>query len=218
MAKVIAVIVDYKSKILPLGLETVVVDNNRINRGFAGGVNVGIKKALAKKATHILLINPDIKFAKTAIYSLLKVDSDIVSPVLKFIRDGKEILDYGGKVNWFLGRTTHNENIRGKVDYVSGACMLIRAEVFRKIGLFDQHYFMYFEDVDFCLRAKGAGFKVLVDKKTFVDHKIAEHKFSSNIAKKEYLIKSNEYFITKWVPWHFKWLAQIYILWLKTHI
>ena len=57
MSKIIAVVVAFKSELRPLGVETIIIDNNKINRGFAKAVNIGIKKALSKKADKILLID-----------------------------------------------------------------------------------------------------------------------------------------------------------------
>lgn len=215
MPKIIAVVVAFKSELQPLGVETLIVDNNKINRGFAKGANLGIKKALVKGATKILLINPDVDITKEEISKLAENNADIVSPVLKFERNGKTVLDYGGKVNWLLGRTTHNENKRGKIDYVSGACILISSKVFEKIGLFDEKFFMYFEDVDFCLRAKAAGFNVSVDKNIVVDHQISEHKYSEDNLKKSYVLASNKYFMQKWLPWYSKLPSYAYLAYLS---
>ncbi len=204
------VVVKYHSSI-PKGIENlIVVDNDNINRGFAAGVNLGIKKALAKKAEMVLLINPDIKISQTQIKKLSEFDGDIIAPVLTFKRGGKKIYDFGGKVNWLIGRTTHWENTSGLVDYVSGACMLIRREVFEKIGFFDEKYFMYFEDADFCLRATNAGFTVSVAKNISVEHQIKEQRDSRDRFKLDHNLKSNLIFISKWVPWYFKPVAYGY--------
>lgn len=211
MPKIIAVVVAFKSELQPLGLETLVIDNNKINRGFAKAANLGIKKALAKGADKILLINPDVKITKEQILKLAESGVDIVSPVLKFDRNGGKVLDYGGKVNFVLGRTSHNENKTGIIHFVSGACMLISSAVFQKIGLFDENFFMYFEDVDFCLRAKLAGFKIAVDSDVVVEHAISEHKFSGNSAKKRYILDSNRRFIAKWISAWFQPFAQLYL-------
>ena len=212
------VVVKFKSK-TPKLANLIVVDNDKVNRGFAKAVNLGIKKALAKKAEAILLLNPDLKITAEQILALSKTAEDIVGPVLTFDRQGKRIYDFGGRVNFVLGRTTHLENIAGKIDYVSGACMLIKKRVFEKIGLFDQRFFMYLEDVDFCLRAKKAGFTIAINTSVVVEHQISEHRYSHDQFKLEQNLKSNWKFINKWVPWYFKPTAYIYwlYLWLRIH-
>lgn len=210
--KVFAVIVKYISPVRNIpGVETIIVDNSPPNKnlGFAAAVNIGIKKALAKGADKILLVNPDIKIKKIDFKK-----GDVVAPVLKFKRDGEWVYDYGGKVNWLIGRTTHIEsstslNLRGvkNIDYVSGACMLIDKKVFEKIGYFDERFFMYFEDNDFCLRAKAAGFKIAVDPTVIVNHDLTKSEQKIN-----YALKSNLKFINKWVPWYSKPSAYLYYL------
>lgn len=194
------------------GFKTVIIDNTPPNKnlGFAGGINQGIRMALRENATHVLLLTPDVTITNEQINELLRASADIVSPVLKFKRQGKWVYDFGGKINWILGRTTHIENGSGlgqndkSIDYVSGACMLIKNEIFEKIGLFDEDYFMYFEDVDFCLRAKRAGFTVSVAKNVVVVHQISEHRVTNDRFKISLSLKSNWIFVNKHIPWCFK--------------
>lgn len=213
--KIFAVVVKYISPVKKItGVETIIIDNSPPNKniGFAAAVNVGIKKALAQGADKILLVNPDIKIINVDFR-----DGDIVAPVLKFKREGKWIYDYGGKVNWLIGRTTHLENSKyeirnSKIDYVSGACMMIDKKVFAKIGYFDERFFMYFEDVDFCHRATKAGFYVEVDTTVIIEHGLEIHKKTGNPQKMNYLLKSNWEFIWKWIPWPNKILGLLYWL------
>lgn len=223
MAKVVPVIVKFKNPLVSrLSGGRVIIDNSppNPNRGFAAGVNRGIKKAIKFGATHVLLINPDVFITESAIQKLLRINGDIVSPILKFQRRGKWIYDFGGKVNWIFGRTVHIETASdqrlvtsNQLDYVSGACLLIKRNVFGKIGLFDERFFMYFEDVDFCLRARKAGFKIAVDPAVTITHNLTKNK-----QKIKYALESNLKFINKWVPWYFRPTAHIYwfLLWLKT--
>lgn len=212
-SKIKAVIVKYMNPVKKInGIETVIVDNSppKENLGFAKAVNIGVKKAISFGATKVLLLNPDIKINKKQILQLAKNQADIVSPVLK----SNGVCDYGGKVNWWIGRT-HHEKIasspapRNDISYVSGACMMIDKKVFEKIGFFDERFFMYFEDVDFCLRAKQAGFKISINTKITVDHLLTKNK-QKNI----FVLESNYKFINKWIRWYYKPFAYIYLLWL----
>ncbi len=202
--KIIAVIVKYKTPVKKIpGVETIVIDNSPPNKnlGFAAAVNIGIKKSLARGADKILLVNPDIEINKINFG-----EGDIISPVL--LSNG--VYDYGGKVNWWIGRTTHVEMLKPvqhdtiPIDYVSGACMLIDKKVFAKIGFFDERFFMYFEDVDFCLRAKNAGFKISVADTTVI------HNLTKDPARINYALTSNLKFIKKYIAWYFKPLAYLY--------
>uniref|UniRef100_A0A7C4QXC5 Glycosyltransferase family 2 protein n=1 Tax=candidate division CPR3 bacterium TaxID=2268181 RepID=A0A7C4QXC5_UNCC3 len=159
---------------------------NKRNLGFAKGNNSAVKIALQNGADYILFLNNDTKIEMNFLRNLFKINAAISSPVIKFreFRNrGKFIYDLGGKVNWWTGRTTHfnlykseyakfTNNKPISVDYVAGCCMLVVRDVFEKIGLFDEKYFMYFEDVDFCVTAKKHGFKVKVDPTSLIYHKL----------------------------------------------
>lgn len=179
---------------------------NKKNLGFAGGCNVGIRYALENKADSILLLNQDTVVDADFLESLINNPADIIAPVIKFKRGNDWIYDFGGRVNWLWGRTKHIEcnNITMKqcsnddIDYVSGCCMMVRREVFEKIGLLDERFFLYLEDADFCTRATMMGLKIAVEQKSVIIHNLiegAKKPFSSQVE----LIKSNFKFINKYL-------------------
>lgn len=159
------------------------VMNTKKNLGFAAGVNIGIRKALKKKADAVLLINNDTVFTQPLLKTLEEAMSNhtkigIVAPAIHFKKNGQWVYDIGGKLNTWFGRTSHTEvahapNELRLVDYVSGCCMLIKKEVFEKNGLFDERFFLYYEDVDFCLKAKQKGFEVAVETGGSIDHALS---------------------------------------------
>lgn len=99
----------------------------------------------------------------------------------------------------------------GSLDYVSGCAMLIRRPVLEKIGLFDERFFLYFEDADYCQRAIRAGFKVAVEPKAIVTHHIIE-KEKKPFRQQWEMLKSNYKFINKWLPFYKRPLAYRYWL------
>lgn len=158
--------------------------NNKTNKGFAGGVNAGIKYVLSKKADAILILNNDVKVEKPFLKSLINIlfskkDRGIVGPAIKFIKNNKTVYDIGGNVTWF-GKTYHNEpktlagQMPQEITYMTGAAMLVKKDVFGKIGFFDESFFLYYEDVDFCLRAKKKGFKVFIDPSVYITHSLSK--------------------------------------------
>lgn len=158
------------------------------NLGFTGGNNFGIRKALENKSDFVLILNNDTIVDKNFLIELLKTaDSDkkigilgskiYFAPGCEFHQERYQNKDQG-KVIWYAGGLIDWSNIvsshRGvdevdhgqydspdETDFVSGCAMLVKKEVFQKIGLFDEKYFLYWEDVDLCQRAKIAGFMVI---------------------------------------------------------
>lgn len=154
---------------------------NKKNLGFAAGVNIGIKKSLKEKADYTFLLNNDTKINNNFLKKLTDfLDNEekagIVAPSIKFKRKNIYIFDLGGRVNNLFGRTSHLEvkkiidDLPRAVDYVSGCAMLIRNKAFEKVGLFDEKFFLYYEDVDFCIRARNKGYLTYVLPECKVEH------------------------------------------------
>ncbi|MBL7094760.1 glycosyltransferase family 2 protein [candidate division KSB1 bacterium] len=187
------------------------IQNNN-NLGFAGGNNVGIEFALKGNSDYVLLLNNDTV-----------VDERFLSILIKGATEEKNIGIIGGKIYYYnepakiwsagggLTKTTkrtfqYGENKIDKkqynrekeVDFLSGCCMLIRREVFEKIGLLDADYFMYYEDVDFCLRAKKF-FKIVYIPEALIWHKVSattEKSFRDYYRMRNYLILLKKRFDT----------------------
>ncbi|MBD3340847.1 MAG: glycosyltransferase [Candidatus Lokiarchaeota archaeon] len=94
----------------------------------------------------------------------------IVGSKIMQMQPNNRIWSAGGKISGITKRTSqYGQDVMDNgqfnqprdVDFVSGCCMLVRREVFERIGLFDEKYFMYYEDVDFCVRAQAASYRVL---------------------------------------------------------
>ncbi|MBD3341421.1 MAG: glycosyltransferase [Candidatus Lokiarchaeota archaeon] len=94
----------------------------------------------------------------------------IVGSKILLMQPYNRIWSAGGKISGITKRTSQygqgvidngQFNQPRDVDFVSGCCMLIRREVFERIGTFNEDFFMYYEDVDFCVRAKAASYRIL---------------------------------------------------------
>ena len=159
---------------------------NRVNAGVATGNNQGIRWALQRGATHVLLLNNDIEFASpTLLGDIVEVASArkaaMVSPRIYYYGD-RTLWYAGGDINEARGTTVHfgdgqpddalsvQERIVG---YAPTCFMLITRQVFDRIGLMDDHYFVYYDDTDFVLRARRAGFEVLYWPAGVVLHKVS---------------------------------------------
>lgn len=151
---------------------------NEENVGFAAGNNVGIKFALERGASWVLMLNQDTEVEKNLLERLVKAGerdekTGILSPLV-YWGDSPAVWFSGGKISWLRMRSLHSRNkiysINYKCDFVSGCSMMVKKEVFAKAGLLDEDFFLYWEDADFCYRARKAGFNLAVVPDTSIKH------------------------------------------------
>lgn len=144
------------------------------NSGFARAVNRGIEAALADGADWVWLLNTDLELPGAALGQLLAAaESDPrfgMSAALLVEADGRVQARGGGRVNLWTGTSRHVLSPRESCHYLTGACLLLRASMLREIGLFDENYFFYWEDVDLGFRARAAGWKMAVAEDCRVVH------------------------------------------------
>jgi GT2 family glycosyltransferase len=156
------------------------------NLGFPGGMNVGIREVLARGASHVLLVNSDVIVGPDAIDRLTRAlssrpDAGIAGPLVLSRSSPETVASFGLSFTAATGRMRHRADGRPRpgsrepgqtevVDAVSGCLMLIRREVFDAVGLLDEAYFYGFEDLDFCLAARRAGFLTVLVPDALVYH------------------------------------------------
>ncbi|MBU3964767.1 glycosyltransferase family 2 protein [Patescibacteria group bacterium] len=161
---------------------------NSYNAGFAGGNNVGIKYALKNGADYVLLLNNDTLVEPNFLSELVKIgESDkkiglIGSKIYFYPPIGAPRVWFaGGKINWLKTRGSHlNYSQTDKeyealkvTDYLTGCCLLIKREVIEKIGGLSDDYFLYYEDTDYCLQAREAGWQCALAPESHIWHKIS---------------------------------------------
>lgn len=151
---------------------------NEVNLGFSTGNNIGIRFALEKMADFVLLLNNDTEVTPDFLTELINAtttDEKIGISSPKIFKDKTaQIWFAGGKIDWFKMKSLHenknNSSIPYETGFISGCAMLIKKNVFKKIGLFDEDFFLYWEDVDFSIRAQKAGFKTVIIPTSTVYH------------------------------------------------
>lgn len=189
------------------------------NLGFAAGANLGVKKALKEGASLVFILNNDTIFKKNFLKPLInEFENDsgvgIVSPQINYLEDKNKIWYRGGKIDFLTLKIIHNyfgkENNASlapfKTDFASGCAMMVKKDVFGKIGFFKERYFMFFEDADFSLRAGKAGFKIKVVPASKIYH--AESMSIKNSPQKVYyLVRNGLFFGRENYPFYFlPWL------------
>ncbi len=144
------------------------------NLGYAAGNNHGIRHALERSADYVWIINPDTEAEPETLTMLMSTmrqhpDAGFVGSLnIDAGADPAEVHFAGGRIDWDGGAITTSmamgtrlDEFKARqpyrVDYVAGASMLIRSQVFADIGLLPEHYFLYFEETDFQVRASARG-------------------------------------------------------------
>ncbi len=190
---------------------------SEVNLGFSGGHNKVIRYALENGADFVLILNNDTEVNKNLISELLKrfngekigitVPKIYFYPGFEFHKNRYKKDDLG-KVFWYAGGKMDWDNVVGyhrgvdevdhgqyekieETDFASGCCFLIKREVLGKVGLFDEKYFLYYEDNDLSQRVKRKGFKIIYNPKAIIWHKNAGSVGGSGSYLQDYYITRN---------------------------
>lgn len=150
-----------------------------VNLGFGGGCNAGIRRALENGADYVWLINSDATVDENALAEMVSVAEDYayigaVGSVLYEVDQPEKIQLWGGGKIQFLSGSAFCQAGATRLDYVSGASMLLRREAIDQVGMFDDEaFFMYWEDSDLGFRLRQAGWQLAVAEKSRVWHKLS---------------------------------------------
>lgn len=174
------------------------IKNKRGEEGYARGINKGIKKALKDKKDVFIILNPDISLRKMTARQLFEPAEHF--DIWGFCMKQKNKLYYGGEIDkWRMSGGLISRKPKKRFidrDFVSGSLICIKKEVFDKIGFWDEKYFLYYDEVDYCFRARKTGFKVGIDSTITYDH--FEKSDENNPLKDYYLRKNRLLFLIKY--------------------
>ena len=201
---------------------------NDQNLGFSGGNNVGIREAIKNSAEWVLLLNNDTWVEKDFIYRLravLEVKTGILGIPLK----EESGVACAGEIDWLRSTLRHvymderqGERYKKNIDnlsagryYTIGGGVAISRDVLDKIGLLDENYFLYFEDVDYSIRARNNNIPI-----SFTDHTMIYHSASATTKKLgsplllRYHYRNALYFNWKNGPWYIKLAVWLWSFWI----
>lgn len=180
---------------------------NSANIGFGAGANIGIRHALEKGAKNIILINPDAIIDPMCLEHLEKAltgsDVGIVSPVVYTLTQNPRVWFSGGIIDYVRQRVVHTTDTpmpssTRPTPFISGCVMGFNAACAHKIGLFDERFFLYYEDADLSRRATDAGLTNMVIADARAHHE--EQSESMGEQKVYYLVLSGLLFFSKHTP------------------
>jgi GT2 family glycosyltransferase len=176
---------DIDTSINPVSFPGLVFIQNERNLGFAEGNNIALKLIMQEDA-YVWLLNPDMVVQENTLYELIDCVSNrhskvIAGAVLKSYDEPDKVLLYGGgKINFTTGTIDLIDQIGDipSLDYISGGSMLTHTAHLRDIGLLPERYFLYWEETDWCYRARQKEYELHVCLSA-----ICYDKISTNIGK-----------------------------------
>ena len=186
------------------------------NLGYAKGNNIGIQFAIKEKYDYVLIVTHDVKLDRRCLSELLKTANKddrigIVQPKILLWDDPLRINTIGNEIH-FLGygfmqgyRDLAEEHPHLKerpITSVSGAALLLKTSLIKKVGQFDERFFMYSEDMDLSWRARLRGYRLFLSPEAISYH---SYEFSKNPMKMYYLDRNRIILILK----HYKILTLI---------
>ncbi len=163
-----------------------VIETQR-NIGYAAGNNIGLRYALAQDIEYALILNNDTEFAPDLLERMLEVCQNdpavgVVGPKIFYHSQQNRIWSAGGMIDWQRGislmRGLDAEDgppfdSSAQVDFVTGCALLVRRAVLEQVGLIDERFGMYFEEVEWCVRITRAGWRIVFAPQARVWHKIS---------------------------------------------
>lgn len=153
------------------------------NIGWGAGCNVGMRIAFECGAKFVLLLNTDTEIERGMISELLRYCNDNTVTIPRIYKDKEGSLWYsGGRINFATAEVEQTlfkydkedaeHDLPRQVEFATGCCMMINKVVWQKVGGFAEEYFLYYEDVDYCMRLKELGVNILYIPKAAMWHKV----------------------------------------------
>lgn len=183
------------------------------NSGFSGGSNLGAEEAIKDGCKYLFISNNDLVYDKPAMeemYSLMESDikPDCVGPLLMFHskREPDKIQEFGGKINfkrgtlekYHSGKNINDINLPEilETDFVGGGVCFIKADIFKKTGMYETSYFGYFDEIDLSYRLKVKNnYKMFVTTKAKIWHNHNWTKKNNNSFYFEYYLSERNKFL-----------------------
>lgn len=183
---------------------------NPTNAGFTGGNNAGIRCALDRGADHVFLLNNDAIVEQAALGVLAAAAeahprSGFLGAKVCALEDRRLVLSAGGMLQdgWKPHHTGMGERDGGQfdgiaeVDYVSGCALLASRRAVETVGALDEDFYLYYEDVEWCYRARQAGFQILVVPQARVFHPDTRFRDQDSPVVTYYAVRNSLLFVRK---------------------
>jgi len=202
------------------------------NLGFAGGNNLGLKKAIDEDYDYALLLNNDTVVPPEFLAKLTAVlesqpKAAAVAPTILYSDPPDDVWFAGGTLSLRRGEAWHHGVIPSQlgqpgghlkmdqitatqpqlVSFLTGCCLLMRLDAMRQIGVLDDRYFVYWEDADWCARATRLGYELYWQPQAQITHKVSSALGVNSPTYLYYIFRNNLLFVRKFVKWPWKLYA-----------
>ncbi len=193
---------------------------NHRNFGFVGGNNAGMKHAMSVGADYVLLLNNDTLVSQDFLTRLVDVaekDYQVgaLGPTIYYHETPEVIWSAGGEIDWRNGSTKMTgigEVDSGQfgtepreVDFITGCAMLVKTDILKKVRLLDDSFFMYYEEVEWCVRFQRAGYAINHVPTAKIWHKINPEAREASASVHYYMTRNRLIFLKKtranWRAW-----------------
>lgn len=182
---------------------------NGANSGFGAGCNTGILFTLAREGfDYLWILNNDTRVDPKSLNYMIKsaereTDVGAVGSVTFYMNNPEKVQIWGGgKVSLWCGTSRHHTlpTIEAKLHYINGASLLLRRKALEEVGLFDESFFMYWEETDLCFRLRKSGWKLAVAAASKVWHKESASLGKKNPLLYAYFNASAVRFFSRYAP------------------
>ncbi len=178
---------DDSKKIIQNNFQKIALIESQTNLGYAGGNNLALKSELSKKSRYFLILNNDVILAQDAISHLVsailsETNTGFATPMVLEYDKPDRIFSLGGMIDWkraetirlHAGEQVNKQDWRSEdVDFASGSALFFDRRVIDTVGMMDESYFLYFEETDWCIRARKAGISIVTVPDSKVWHKVS---------------------------------------------
>lgn len=179
--------------------------STKSNLGFAGGMNVGLRVAQEEGYSAAWILNNDTIVKKGALLALKQAakefpGANLFSPLI--FADESKVWFAGGRINFWRMRTEHIQAFPKTIhpfetNFLTGCALFIPQETLKQVGIFDERYFLYYEDTEYSLRTRSQGGKLFVVPASKVLHREVSE---ANPEKIYWLVKSGVEFFSRHTP------------------
>lgn len=218
---------DQKSKIINLSKEKgYIYIQSEKNGGFAYGSNIGIRHSIENGYLYTVLVNPDCIFTQDIFFvqceKYLKL-YNVITPLITYSPNVDIIYSAGGSINPITMMT----RMRGKGEanvgqynnilqcsFATGCSIITRTDIFKKVGLLPEEYFLYFEESDWCVKLAKSGYDIFYVPYIKIAHGVSKSIGYLSKTYIYYMVRNYPIFARKYLAWYNKPIFYIYYIFI----